>query len=183
MDDVNDNELQLEEGLAADHAAGSDSLLERITKKRAQLEDVLTIDIPSWDGDLRAKYKLQDRREIEKMVRRIRARATKETMDQEGINADLDFLIKACVGVVAYDVEEDQEVPLTNGYTMELVDILKPVYPKNHPKEGEPVEINGQRELVAYMLGWNNIALATHGQAVARWMQDTSKKPVGADPQ
>lgn len=186
MDDDPDmnNGLDLEEGSAVDIAADAESLLDGIRKRKSERENVLTIDIPSWDGDLKAKYQLLDRRDIEKMVKRIRARMREQGGTNVGSEADLDFLIKACVGVVAWDDEREEgeeEVPLTNGYTMELVSILKPTYPKDHPQAGEEVPINNQRELVAYMIGWNNIALATHGQAVARWMQDTSKQP--GDPQ
>jgi hypothetical protein len=162
------NELDIEPGTdAAEVAADSRSLLDRIKSRRDEREDVLTIDIPSWDGDLQAKYRVVDRAEIEKMVRRIRIRSTGN--GNTGSQADTDFLINACVGVIAVDDETNVERPLTSGYTMELAEML-----------GRP-EITTPRELVAYLFKGNTIALGAHAIKVARWMQDTTK-PV-EDPQ
>lgn len=161
--------------LAVDH----ESVLDRIKKRRDEAEDFLTIDIPSWDGDLRAKYKVLDRDYVEKMIRRIRARANGAATS--GIEAEADFLIEACVEILGYDAENDKEFHVANGYGADLSAALDPKWPQGHPQAGQSIQFSSDRELVVYMLKWNGIALATHAQTVARWMQDL-KKPV-TDPQ
>ena len=160
---------------APETAADSHSVLDKIKQRRDEREDILTIDIPSWDGDLKAKYQVLDRSEVEKMIRRVRARSNNGNSSAAGTDADCDFLIKACVGVVAYDADTDTETPVADGYTMTFARLLEPVWPKGYAQEGEPIKMNNERELVVYLFKWNNIALAAHGQRVARWMQDTSK--------
>lgn len=164
---------------AAEVAADHNSVLDRIKKRRDEAEEFLTVDIPSWDGDLKAKYKVLPRAEVEKMIRRVRAR--QNGAPQTGIEAEADFLIESCVGIIGYDAETDETFRVGNGYDMDLARDLDPRYPKGHPQEGEPVRISDERELVVYMLKWNGIALAAHAQTVAKWMQDL-KVPV-ADPQ
>lgn len=162
--------LDIEPGVSAAEEAGEvQSVLDRVRARRNEGDDVLTIDIPSWDGGLRAKYRVLDKDDIDKMVRRIRARQSGQGK-QSGLDADLDFLIKACIGIEAYDVENDETETLTNGYTKSLIHLL-----------GKDDEMNHERQLVAYLFKGNTIAIAAHGMKVARWMQDTSK-PV-EDPQ
>lgn len=151
-------------------AVDSPSVLEKIKKRRDEREDTLTIEIPSWDGDLMAVYKVVERDDIEKMIRRARRAAQDGNRADAAMEADADFLIKACVGVKAVDPDSDIEQQIATGYTMDLARMLDP---KN--EAGDPIQIRNERELVAYLVKWNGIALAAHGQKVARWMQDTSK--------
>lgn len=177
--DENDNQ-DFEPGASpAAIATGHDSVLDRITKRRDEQDEYLTIDIPSWDGDLQAKYKVLPRDYVEKTIRKIRARANGASAS--GVESEADFLIAACVEVVGYNVDTDETFHIADGYTMDLARDLNPKYPKGHAQEGEPVKINNEKELVVYMLKWNGIALAAHAQAVARWMQNL-KKPI-EDPQ
>jgi hypothetical protein len=175
------NEEDLQPGIAAEVAGDVRSVMDRINDRRDSDEDVLTIDIPSWGGDLKAKYQVLHRDEIEKMIRRAQAQARGNGSDS-GVDADAAFLVKACVGVVAVDPEDGEtEIELAPGYTMDLARTLKPKYPRGHPQAGDPVPIKNERQLVVYMLRWNGVALASHGQTVARWMQ-TMKRPI-EDPQ
>lgn len=174
------DELQLEPGRTGPEIAGdTKSILDRIKERRDAREDKLTTDIPSWGGDLKARYQVLDRNEIDKMVKRIRARAAGN--GSSGTDADADFLLKACVGVIAYDLDSDIEEEIAPGYTMELASMLNPKFPKGHPQAGQPYPCPTERHLVVYLFGFNNIAMASHAAKVARWMQDTSK-PV-EDPQ
>lgn len=158
------------------------SILDRVKKRREQRADELIIDIPSWDGEMKAKYKVLHRTDIEKMVKRIRLRQAQQAANggqtNSGTDADLDFLIKACVGIIAHDNETEEEEIVADGYNLDLVPALEPV-----DALGNPIEISNERQLVAYMMGKgdSSIALAAHSMKVARWMQDTSK-PV-EDPQ
>lgn len=157
-----ENDLDIEPGTdAAEIAADSKSLLDRIKAARDERPDELEIDIPSWDGDLQAKYRVVHRAEVEKMVRRIRSRT--HGNGQTGSTADVDFLINACIGVQAYDADTDTTQHLTNGYTMELAEMLG------------KTEITNPRQLVAYLFKGNTIAIGAHAIKVARWMQDTTK--------
>lgn len=165
---------------AAEQAIDSKSILQKIQDRRNEREDILTTDIPTWDGELRAKYQVVDRADIEKMIRKARISSAQRN-GASATEGDTDFLIKACVGVIGYDSETDTEFGITDGYTMELAGMLDPKYPRGHPMEGQPVPITHPRELVAYLFKWNGVAIALHGQKIARWMQDTSK-PV-EDPQ
>lgn len=179
MDDADDGQDFVPGASPAAIASDHESVLDRIKKRRDEQDEFLTIDIPSWDGDLKAKYKVLDRDYVEKTIRKIRARAN--GVSTSGVESEADFLIQACVEVVGYDADTDDTFHVADGYTMDLARALDPKYPKGHVQEGEPVKISNERELVVYMLKWNGIALAAHAQAVARWMQNL-KKPV-EDPQ
>jgi hypothetical protein len=158
---------------------GGKSLLDRVKARRDERDSFLTIDIPSWDGELKARYQVLHRSDIEKMVKRIRARQNKNGNDAtSGSDADLDFLIKACVGIVAHDNETDEEEVIADGYVLSLAAMLEP-----HDEFDNPIDITNERQLVAYLMGKgdSSIALASHSMKVARWMQDTTA-PV-EDPQ
>jgi len=172
MDDIRDggDDLGVEPGVsAAEEAAGALSVLDRVKARREEriADETLTLDIPTWGGELRAKYKVVPRPDLEKMVRKIRARQSGN--GQGGNEADLDFLIQACVGVVAYDTESGEQEEVTNGYNKQLSDLLG-------------VEAPAARDVLLYLFKGNGIAIAAHAMKVARWMQDTSKDPE-QDPQ
>lgn len=149
-------------------AAGvvSRSKLDEIKARRDERGDTLTTGIPSWGGELKARYRVVDRKEIDKMVRRIRTHAN--GAPGSGAEADTDFLINACVEVVAApidgDYEEDEGDHVSDGYTKGLAEAL-----------GGPAGSETARGLVAYLFKGNTIAISAHALKVARWMQDTSK--------
>jgi len=168
--------------------AGSDTtpLLERIKKRRNERDDYLTTGIPSWNDELRARYQVLDRSEIDRMIRRIRARSAGATNGQSGqrsnvgSDADIDFLIKACVGVIAHDNETEEEEQIADGFTMELAYMLGEkqadgVVIMTLDDKGTTMPVSNPKELVSYLIKGNTIALAAHSQKVARWMQDTSR--------
>lgn len=184
-----------------DIAAGS-SLLDNIVREREQrvAEEYAELDIPTWDGSLKAVYEVVERTELEKMIRRIQNRVQKAA--KAGVNtdsgggsvADADFLIKACVGIVAYgsdDAGDEIKEQVGDGLNMTFAQRLGKPHPDNPEHviipdpdnpEGEPrAIIRNPRDLVVYLVKGNGIALGVHAQKVARWMQDTSK-PV-EDPQ
>lgn len=169
-------DLDLEPGVsAAETAVDSASVLDRMKQRRDARGDFITFDIPSWDGDLKARYEALEREEVEKMVRRIRARSNGAA--SSGIEADCDFLEKSCVEIIGYDSDTDEEFHVADGYTMDFAKLLNPTFPPGHPQEGNPVPIQNVRELIVYLVKWNSIALAAHGQKVAKWMQEL-KKPI-----
>jgi hypothetical protein len=169
--------------------SGSTSLLDRIKQRRDARDDFLVIGIPSWNDELRARYQVLDRDEIDRMVRRIRARvagAQNGSRTATGSNADIDFLIKACVGVIAHDNETEEEAEIAVGFDMNLARLLGEEQQDGSvlmqlDDKGTTMLVHNEKELVSYLIKGNTIALATHSQKVARWMQDTSR-PV-EDPQ
>jgi hypothetical protein len=156
---------------AAEIAAGGGSVLDRIKKRRSSEADELDLGIPSWGGELIATYQVLHRSEIEKMVKRITARQRNQGKKADTSSGpDLDFLIKACIAVKAHDNETDEEEFLTPGYTMALAGMFDP-----QDEFGNPIDISTPSELLAYLMKNNSIAIASHSQKVARWMQDTSQ--------
>lgn len=157
---------------AAEVAVGANSILERIQRRRDEVSDTIKIDIPSWGGDLQAEYKVVHRIELEKMVKRIQKATSSAKGQQIDLSkGDADFLVKACVGVYAYDSETDEEVRVADGYELGLSKRL-----------GDPPGTETIHGLVMYLFKFNGIAVASHAIKVARWMQDTSRVPVD-DPQ
>lgn len=165
---------------------GQGSVLDRVKQRRDEsLSDEVWFDIPSWNGELKVRYGILERNEIEKMIREVQARL-RQGSKTAGSQNDLNFLVKACEGVKAVDDMTEEEEVIADGYTMDLAGLLDPKYPamlngKPHPQAGEPVNIKSPPELVAYLFAWNNIAIATHAQKVGLWMQ-TMKVPI-EDPQ
>jgi hypothetical protein len=173
MTDIDTEELEIEPGVgAAEIAGGSRSLLKEIADRRESREDFLTMDIPSWGGELQARYQVLERDDIEKMVRRIRSRASNTNGQQPtGVDADADFLVKACIGIDAVDTDSDYREQVATGYTVEFAKLLDP----KDKYTGEPLPLPTPRHVVNYLCGFNSIALGAHAARVARWMQDTSK--------
>ena len=162
--------LGIEPGTTPVEVAAGGSLLDRLKAERDALDDLLTIDIPSWSGALKARYEVVSRRDLEKMVRRINSTAKGKADTNAGIEADVEFLSKACVGIVAYDEETGEEEIVGKGFDSAFASAL-----------GNPDGTDSQLGLVLYLFKGNGIALTAHAMKVARWMQDTSK-PV-EDPQ
>lgn len=157
--------LDIEPGATAAEVA-SRSKLDEIKARRDARGDKLTIGIPSWGDELRARYRVVDRKEIDRMVRRIRTRANGAA--ESGPEADIDFLINACTEVVAApvdgDYDEDEGEHVSNGYNKQLADSL-----------ANPQGTDTARGLVAYLFKGNTISISAHAAKVARWMQDTSR--------
>jgi hypothetical protein len=152
------------------------SVLDRVKERRSSSPDLEWFDIPSWGGELKAQLQVLDRSEIDKMVDRIRRRQNGRGV-QSGVDADLDFLIKATIGVKAVDYDNDEEQVLTSGFNEELAAMLDP-----QDEHGNAVDVSTARKLLLYLVKFNTIALASWSAKAARWMQDTSKR-VDEDPQ
>lgn len=169
---MNEGATDLEPGtVAAEIAGDARSILKQIAERRDKREDYLTLDIPTWDGELRARYEILGTDEIQKMIRRQRTRAAGNSKNPSiGAEADADFLIKSCIGIFAYDVENDVEVEIAKGYDLSIAQILEP----KDKDTGAPIEIKTERQLVMYLMGWENIVVQSHAQKVGRWMQNPS---------
>lgn len=179
----------LEPGAAVAQAADSASILDKIKRRRDERDDEVDIPIPSWDDELLARYRVIDRAEIDRMVRSIRIRQARNGNGKGRGQApvadsepDANFLIKACIGVIAVDLDTGTEEQVATGLNMELAARLGDPDPDAigtfliKSEAGEVLyRISTPQELVAYLVKGNTISLAAHAQKVARWMQDTSK--------
>ena len=140
------------------------SVLDGIKRRRDERVDPW-FDIPTWGGELKAKYRIVDPKEVRKMINRIRSQGRGAPKD--GGEADADFIINACVAVHAFpldreDYDEDEGIRVSSGFDQELVEALE-------------IQARNPRELIGHLFKGNKIAVSTHAQKVARWMQDTSK--------
>lgn len=175
----------LDPGTAAEQSIDAVSVLDKIKKRRDERDDETVVSIPSWGDELKAKYRVIDRAEVDLMIRNIRIRTARQgkngNADTTGSEADADFLIKSCIGVIAYDLETGTEVTVGSGFNMAFASMLGDPDPESQStiliRDGDEIvaRVSRPAELVAYLLKGNSIALASHAQSIARWMRDTSK--------
>lgn len=154
---------------AVEEAAGQ-SLIERAQARRdaAGAERVLYLDIPDWDGDLVGKYRVVDRGEIEKMARAAAAAMRDGSRSSARTEADINFILKANVSLCARDPEKD---PGESGHD-DLVDLGVEIGQCGQ-KFGQT--FRNSHEALLYLFGSNAVAIGSHGQKLAQWMQDPSK--------
>lgn len=129
--------------------------------------EYLDLPIPTWNGDLVARYQVIERRQAERLQQQF-AKA------KGGGDSDLDFIIRACVSIWMPDADG----------TLVRVET----------DDGRPVRYDGQlaqllglddpqmtaRQIVGYLFRENQIAISAHANRVATWMQDTSVEVDGA---
>jgi hypothetical protein len=142
------------------------SILDGIRQRREErvADESVTLSLPTWDGELKAKYKVLERSEVEKIMR-VRKGGKNPAA---GAMMDADFMIKACVGIIAHDNETGETEIIGTGYNPDLANLL-----------GNPQGTDTARGLVFYLVKNNGIALAAHVQKLAKWMMDTSQEPEG----
>jgi hypothetical protein len=156
--------------------ARSQSLFEQAKRRREQRESHLFIDVPSWDGELVAEYKVLGSKELD-IIAENAARKFKAG-DKDTLHADLDVIAKANVALHMIDPESGDRVPLEDengvvgfnraahvlGMVGELDSVTKTIkYLMGERKE----DGSGWRE--------NPTAITMHAQRIARWMRDPSK--------
>jgi hypothetical protein len=109
------------------------------------------------------------------MIRRARAAANGNA--SASTTADANFIIKACVGIYAYDLVSNKEIKLIESLENEwqkLAEMLDAKWPDDHPQAGEPIPFKSAQELVVYLVKWKGLVLASFGQRLGRWMQNPS---------
>lgn len=151
--------------------AGTGSLLDQIRQRRDErvADESLVLPIPTWDGELLARYRVVDRKVIQGLARGVQKRSRRRGGDaDDGGEADADFLIRACVEIIAHDNETEVEETIAEGYNQELAEALG-INPGPSPARG----------VLFYLFKDNGIAVGAHAQKVAEWMTDTSKEVAG----
>jgi hypothetical protein len=146
----------------ADRPAGPTSILARIKADRdaRSTSEHVDLPIPTWNGDLVARYVVIERRAVEKLADPKLAGT-----------ADLDFLIRACHGVFMRD---------DNGDMIALADDAGPVRFDARLAMLLGIEATTGRDVVQYLFRANALAIGAHAAKVADWMQDTSQVIDGA---
>lgn len=146
---------------------GLDSQLERIKARRAErlADETVLLPIPTWQGDLVARYGVIESKELRKLMRRI-----EKSEGALGDNADL--LVKACRGIQLRDENDDlQEIVGPDGGPVTFDATLA---------EKLGIDAGSQVEVVLHVIGRNPLAVGAHASTVIKWMQDTSKPVDGA---
>lgn len=153
-----------------DVASGGGSLIEQINARRAERlqDETLRLAIPTWDGEVMAKYRVLEIEDVEKLQRTRQMEKDK----RKAKKVDSDFISKACVGVFAVTGYDDDGEPIleriSRGFDKALAEALG--------KTG----LETSRQVIDHMFNGNDIAISAHALRIGNWMQDTSQN-VGDD--
>lgn len=175
IDDIARSE-QPEPG-SAPEVARSESLLERAANKRKKRAKHLFLDVPSWDSDMVAEYRVLEQKELdgiaERQARRLRGG------DNDSQQADLELIAMACVGLHMIDPESGDRLPIED-------DFGHVGYNRIATKLDMEEELDSNAQVIRYLTGerseddsgWktNPTAITMHANAIARWMRDPSKR-------
>ena len=138
------------------------SLLAQIKARRDEraADEFLDLPIPTWGGELVARYEVVDRDTLERMIARRNPSA----------QVDADFLVRACSGIYMLDGDTGELVPVPGHYEGEVA--------RYDAALGEALSLDAGsgRELVTYLFRDNVVAISSHALKVLRWMQDTSRE-------
>lgn len=144
------------------------SIVEQLRARRAErlADEHLDLPIPTWEGQLVARYRVVRGEEVRKLLQRASTGRADQT-------ADASFLVTACEQVFAMD-DEGRMVVLRRPDGMPM---------RYEPALGELVA--GERferavALVYHLFADNDLAISSHALKLAQWMQDTSREVEGA---
>jgi hypothetical protein len=152
------------------------SLLQQADKRRLERERNLFLDVPSWDGDLVAEYRVVPKEELRLIAERAMRRA--KNKESRAIENDMDLLATANVGLHARDPESGDRVPIEDGYGIVTYGRIAPIL-------GKEEEIKSNSDAIRYLMAERNndgtwqeniVAIGIHAQSVSRWMRDPSKR-------
>lgn len=142
------------------------SLLGRIKARRDEqtANETLTLPVPTWDGELLARYRVLERKVLEKL------NAAAKRKQGAAVNGDADFLIRACVGLFVVDDDGEQ---------VALEDESGPIRFDSRLAAKLDVPAETARDVVMYAFKGNDLAVGSHAAKVAQWMTDTSQEVDG----
>jgi hypothetical protein len=175
IDDIRSEEEMPEVG-SSPGVARADSILDHAKKKRAERENHLFLDVPSWDGDMVAEYRVLSGKEIDQIAEQAARRMKSKTGDP--LQSDLDLIARANLGLYMVDPESGDRVPLEDDYGVVG-------YSRVAAKLGMEEELDSNAKVIKYLTGerkedgsgWqeNQTAVTMHANSIARWMRDPSK--------
>lgn len=165
-------------GTSVENAQGL-TLLQDAAKRRQEREHTLFIDVPSWDGDLVAEYRVLDPDELKAMAEASFRRARNNGNAEPGAN-DIALITAANIGLYAKDPDSGERVAIEDefghvGYNR-IAKLL-----------GKEDELKSNADAVRYCMaerdddgGWvpNVMAMALHANAIGKWMKDPSKRGI-----
>lgn len=161
---------------SATEGARSLSILQQAEQRRAQRENNLFLDVPSWNGDLVCEYRVLSKKELVNLAEQQSRLARANNWGQ--LDADVEFILRAAVGLWLLDPESGDRIKVED-------DIGHVSYDRIATVLNVDDEIKTQKEAVKYLMaqrapdgGWqeNATAVALHAQALSRWMKDPSKR-------
>jgi hypothetical protein len=152
------------------------SLLKEAAKRRSDREHTLFLDVPSWDGDLVAEYRVVPPNELRKVAEVSMRRARNGGANEPAAN-DVALIVSACVGLYMKNPETDERVPIEDEFGHVAYNRIATVL-------GKEDEIKSNADAVRYLMaerdqngGWveNVMAMSIHANTIGRWMRDPSK--------
>lgn len=167
-------------GTALQNAQGL-SLLKEAEQRRQEREHTLFLDVPSWDGDLIAEYRVVPPDDLKKLA--VAAlRRSRNGGEGAGVNNDIAIIAAACVGLYVKDPETDERVPVEDEFGHVKYDRIAHVL-------GKDEEIKSTTDAVRYVMGerdeeedggWteNIMAMSIHANTIGKWMRDPSRSGV-----
>jgi hypothetical protein len=158
--------------------APSLTILQDAVDRRAKREHNLFLDVPSWDGDLIAEYRVPDPEELKQLAERVMRRARNGDEIKSG-TADIDLIVAAHVGLYVINPESGDRVAIEDEFGHVGYNRIAKVL-------GKEDEIKSNADAVRYLMAergdkdgtWveNVVAMSMHANSIQRWMRDTSKR-------
>src|SRR6188508_3338917 len=149
------------------------TILDDAVNRRAKREHNLFLDVPSWDGDLIAEYRVPDPDDLRKLAERVVRRARNGDQEKPG-SADIDLIIAACVGLYVIDPDSGSRVAVEDSFGHVGYNRIATVL-------GKDDEIKSNADAVRYLMAergdkdgtWveNIVAMSMHANAIQRWMR------------
>jgi hypothetical protein len=156
------------------------NLLQRAQERRQQRETHLYLDVPTWDGDLVAEYRILDPNEMKLVAEQAAARMRTNHLEP-GENG-IALIASMCVGLHVVDRETSERVPIMDEFGVVNYSRIAKFLGKSHI-------LKTQSDAVKYLMSErdpddpdkyivNLVAITLHANAVQSWMRDTSKRTV-----
>lgn len=162
-------------------SAQSLTLLQEAQKKRQARERTLFLDVPSWNGDLIAEYRVVPPEDLKRIAEGALRRARNGS--PEPAENDVSMIVAACVGLYMKNPEDGQRVALEDEFGIVKFNRIAHML-------GKDDEIKDNRTAVRYLMserdengGWtpNVLAISLHANAIAKWTKDPSKRDIDVD--
>ena len=148
-----------------DTLPGSGSVIDRVRARRDEriADEHLDLPVPTWGGELVARFTVVDTDVLERITKRLQA-------GKADPGADADFLVAACTGVFVREDDGPLEAVTHDGQPVAFDKRLAVVL---------GIDAERAREVVDYLVKGNRLALGSLAVRVLNWMQDTSVEVEG----
>jgi hypothetical protein len=160
-------------------SARSLSLLQEAEQRRGAREHSLFLDVPTWNGDLIAEYRVVPPEKLQKIAQSAVRQARNNGAEVEPGLTDMLLIVTACVGLYMRDPDTGERVPIEDEFGHVRYDRIAGLLGKD--------DIESNREAVKYLMSerepdgsytHNIVAISVHADKISRWMRDPSKRGV-----